>query len=233
MSRSGALLHLQGIDLELDAHQARLQAIEKALGDDPAIRQAQRELVEAQAQLRSAHAVVQNLEFDSQNLAAKIAEVEGRTYSGLVKNPKELQDLQNEAASLKRRRGDLEEKQFDALVASEAAETRNADAQQRLKRAEAASAEAHRSLAEERTQLQATVTRLQANRDASLPSIPPGDLEVYARLRQSKKGRAVSQLDEGACTACGVAPSSSRIQDARQGAQLILCGNCGRILCAD
>jgi predicted nucleic acid-binding Zn-ribbon protein len=43
----------------------------------------------------------------------------------------------------------------------------------------------------------------------------------------------VSTLEDGACTACGVAPSSSRIQSARQGNELILCGNCGRILCAD
>jgi predicted nucleic acid-binding Zn-ribbon protein len=55
---------------------------------------------------------------------------------------------------------------------------------------------------------------------------------LYDRLRPAKKGRAVALLEDGVCTACGVAPSSSRIQSARQGNDLVLCGNCGRILCA-
>lgn len=233
MSRSATLLQLQGIDLELDAARARLRAIEVALGDDPAVKQAQRDLMAAQAQLHTARVAVQNLEFDGQNLGAKIAEVDGRMYSGAVTSPKELQDLQNEVTSLKRRREALEEKQFEALLAAEGAEVSFAEAQHRLQTAEAAAAQAHGNLREERERLRTSVARLEINRGASVVSVSPSDLELYNRLRQSKNGRAVSQLDEGACTTCGVEPSSSRIQDARQGNDLILCGNCGRILCAD
>jgi predicted nucleic acid-binding Zn-ribbon protein len=233
MSRAASLLRLQGIDLELDAARARLRAIETALGDDPAVRQAQRDLLETQAQIQAARVTVQHLEIDGQSLGAKIAEVDGRMYSGLVTSPKELQDLQNEAASLRRRREALEEKQFEALLVAESAEVRNAEVQHRLDAAEATAAEAHGNLREEREQLRTAVARLEINHTAAATSIPAADFELYGRLRQSKKGRAVSHLDEGACTACGVAPSSSRIQDARQGNELILCGNCGRILCAD
>jgi len=233
MSRAASLLQLQSIDLELDANRARLGAIEIALGDDPAVKQAQRDVVDAQAQLHAGRVVVQNLEYDGQTLGQKIAEVESRLYGGVVTNPKELQDLQNEGASLRRRREALEEKQFEAMLAVEAAEVRGAEAQHRLQQAEAAASAAHGNLREERERLRTAVARLEINRGASVAGIPAGDLELYTRLRQSKKGRAVSQLDEGACTACGVAPSSSRIQDARQGNDIILCGNCGRILCAD
>jgi len=233
MSRAASLLQLQSIDLELDANHARLRAIEIALGDDPAFKQAQRDGVDAQAQLHAGRVVVQNLEYESQTLGQKIAEVESRLYGGTVTNPKELQDLQNEGASLRRRREALEEKQFEAMLAVEAAEVRGAEAQHRLEQAEAAASAAHGNLREERERLRIAVARLDINRGASAAGIPAGDLELYMRLRQNKKGRAVSQLDEGACTACGVAPSSSRIQDARQGNEIILCGNCGRILCAD
>jgi predicted nucleic acid-binding Zn-ribbon protein len=233
MSRAAALLQLQGIDLELDAAQARMRVIEAALGEDPAVRQAQRDLVEAEAQLQAAHVAARNLELENQTLAEKLAEVDGRMYSGAVTNPKELQDLQNESTSLQKRRSALEERQFDALLAAESAEVRQAETRHKLERAEASSAEAHGNLREEREKLRGSAARVQTNREAALTGIPPDDLALYTRLRQNKKGRAVSQLDEGACTACGVAPSSSRIQDARQGAQLVLCGNCGRILCAD
>jgi predicted nucleic acid-binding Zn-ribbon protein len=233
MSRAASLLQLQGIDLEMDSKRARLRAIEIALGDDPAVQNAQRELLEAQSALHVARVSVQNLEFDGQSLGQKIAEVDGRMYGGKVTNPKELQDLQSEVTSLQHRRAALEEKQFEALLNAESAEVRSADVQHRLDRAETVAAEAHGNLREEREELQTGLARLQINRDAVAAPIPPADLEIYDRLRQSKKGRAVSQLDEGACTACGVAPSSSRIQDARQGNEIILCGNCGRILCAD
>lgn len=226
-------MQLQGIDLELDANRARLRAIEAALGDDPAVQQAQRDLLEAEVQLHAARVAVQNLEFDGQNLGEKIAEVDVRMYSGAVNHPKELQDLQNEVTSLRRRREALEEKQFEALLVAETAEVRSVEVRHRLDRAETAAAEAHGNLREEREQLKVSAARLGINRDVVAASIPVPDLELYTRLRQSKKGRAVSQLDEGACTACGVAPSSSRIQDARQGNDIILCGNCGRILCAD
>jgi predicted nucleic acid-binding Zn-ribbon protein len=233
MSRAASLLQLQGIDLEMDAKRMRLRAIEAALGDDPVVQKAQRELVDAQAQLHTARVATQNLEFDSQNLGEKIAEVDGRMYSGAVSNPKELQDLQNEVTSLRRRRQSLEEKQFEALLIAENAEIRSAEVQHRLEQAETAAAEAHGNLREEREQLQLALARLQVNYDAAAAYGSAADLELYSRLRQSKKGRAVSQIDEGACTACGVAPSSSRIQDARQGNEIVLCGNCGRILCAD
>ena len=232
MSRAASLLQLQGIDLEIDVKQNRLKAIEVALGEDPTVKKAQHDLLEAQAQTHTARVVVQGLEHENQSLAQKIADVDGRMYGGKVSNPKELQDLQNDVAFLQRRREALEEKQFEALLTTEAAEVLQRDVQQRLERAESAAAEAHGSLREEREQLRVDLARLQVNRDQAAAPISAADLEIYTRLRQSKKGRAVSELDEGACTACGVAPSSSRIQDARQGNDLILCGSCGRILCA-
>ena len=233
MSRAASLLQLQGIDLEMDAKRARLGAIDTALGDDPTVQKAQRDLIAAQAQLHVARVAIQHLEFDGQNLAEKIAEVDGRMYSGSITSPKELQDLQNEVTSLRRRREALEEKQFEALLTADTAEIQMNDVQHRLERAETAAAESHGNLREERELLQIALARLEVNHAAAGASISAPDVEIYGRLRQGKKGRAVSQLDEGACSACGVAPSSSRIQDARQGNDIILCGNCGRILCAD
>src|SRR5712671_3454581 len=122
MSRAASLLQLQGFDLEIDVKQNRLRAIEVALGDDPTVKKAQRDLLEAQAQVRAARVGVQGLEHENQDLAQKIAEVDGRMYGGKVTNPKELQDMQNDVASLQRRRGALEEKQFEALLTAEAAE---------------------------------------------------------------------------------------------------------------
>jgi len=233
MSRASALLRLQNVDVEMDGHRARLAAIAAALADDPAVRAAQRGLVEAQATLQSARGAVQNLEYENQTLSEKITDISERTYSGGVTQPKVLQDLQRDLESLNRRRAGLEEQQFEALVAAEEAEAHQVRLQHELKQLEAKLAEQHGSLLEEREKLEASLERLQMNREAVLTSIPPADRELYDRLRSAKKGRAISRMEDGSCGACGVAPSSSRIQSARQGNELILCGNCGRILLAE
>jgi predicted nucleic acid-binding Zn-ribbon protein len=233
MSRSATLLQLQGHDLNLEGQRARLAAIAAALGDDPALRAAERDELEAQSALHQARVAVQHLEYEGQTLAQKIAETSDRMYGGAVTNPKELKDLQLELDSLQRRRGALEERQFEALVAAEAAEARHAQLEQALHAAEAAAAASQGSLLDERGRLNQLVAQLEVEREAVRAQASTADLELYDRLRPAKNGRAVSTLDGGACSACGVAPSSSRVQSARQGNDLILCGNCGRILCAD
>jgi len=230
MSRATALFRLQGIDSELDACRARLKAVDELLSDSPAVREAHQRVVEAQTQLHTARVALQSLELDSQAFSEKIAEVEERLYSGRVANPKELRDLEQDIASLKRQRAAVEERQLEALIRAEAAEAELGSAQARQQQVDQETAETHGSLLEERNGLNARLERLEIEREAVTAPIPPDDREAYERLRRIKNGRAVVQLEEGVCTACGVAPSSSRIQSVRQGNELVRCGNCDRIL---
>ena len=233
MSRASALLQLQSVDLEIDAHRARLDVIDAALGDDPAIRAAQHDLLVARTDLDAARVAMKNLEHEGLSLGDKISEISERAYGGGVTQPKVLQDLQRDLESLNRRRAGLEEQQFEALVAAEAAEVRHQALEAELRQLETQVAAQHGTLLDERRQHEASLARLQVSREAVASSIPAPDQALYDRLRAAKKGRAVARLEDGTCTACGVAPSSSRIQSARQGNDLILCGNCGRILSAD
>jgi uncharacterized protein len=233
MSRAASLLHLQSLDSELDRHRARLVAIAAAMGDDPALKAAQQDLEAARKQVYVARLDSQRLEHESQTLNDKISEVSQRMYGGGVTNPKELQDLAMDLESLQRRRAALEEQQFEALMTAEAAEARELSLRRQVAEAEAAMSASHGLLSHERQNLLSEISRLDLSRDAARASLAPGDLEVYDRLRQAKKGRAVVKLEDGTCTGCGVAPSSSRIQTARRNDELILCGNCGRILSAD
>ncbi len=233
MSRASSLLQLQAVDLEMDGYRARVNAIAVALGDDPAVRAAKLRLLDAQTQIHTAKVAVQKLEYERQTLSDKISEISERAYGGGVKQPKVLQDLQKDLESLNRRRAGHEEQQFEARVAAEAAEATQQGLQHGLEVLEAEVARQHGALYEERVALQGNLERLEGNRQAMLASIPPADQELYDRLRLSKRGRAVSRMEDGSCGACGVAPSSSRNQSARQGGELILCGNCGRILLSD
>lgn len=232
MSRVANLYRLQTIDSQLDARRARLEAVRVALSQSAAVEQARGQLTLAESALKQARRDLQDAELAVQSQSAKISDVEARLYGGGVRNPKELQDLQRDAESLKRLRQSLEDRQLDAMGALETAEAAHALAHAALLAAVAEAEHSNAELAKEKRTLEHEIQRLEVEREAAEASLSPEDLRTYGDLRARKRGVAVSRLDDSVCSSCGVAPSSSRIQDARQGNQLIRCGNCERILFA-
>jgi predicted nucleic acid-binding Zn-ribbon protein len=86
------------------------------------------------------------------------------------------------------------------------------------------------TLASERANLETDMEKLNAQREAAVAQVLPADLELYLSLRKSKRGVAVVRFEAEACAGCGVSPSTSRVDSARSGQDIIQCGNCGRIL---
>lgn len=230
MSRVSSLYRLQEIDLDLDASRARLAEIERALSGHPAVAAARERLLSAETHYRSARVTLQELELENGSLAAKIGDAEQRLYSGRIRNPKELQDLQTEIESLKRRLAANEERQLNALIAAEVAETQAAGSQNDLQTAETEAAHQQSVLSDERSQIEARLRRLEPERAALREALPEFDRQVYDRLRQTKHGRALARLDDGACSACGLEPTPAVRQEARRAAELVRCPGCDRIL---
>jgi predicted nucleic acid-binding Zn-ribbon protein len=230
MSRAAALMRLQQIDTEMDARQARLAEIEQDLAADQGLAAAQAALAAAARSLAATRNSVRALEAEAQALSTKAAEVERTLYAGRVTNPKELVDMQEELASLKRRRASLEDEILDGMVEAEAEEQVEREAQAAVGKVEGALGASRQKLADERGAIEAALTRLETQHEAAEAPVPAEDRRLYQSLRQRKHGVAVARLEEGACGACGVAPSSSRAQAARHSVELVFCGNCERIL---
>src|SRR5690348_7983959 len=95
-SKATALYQLQQLDLELERVNAEAQAINTALRDDSALRQAKEELEAAQATLRQHQHALQQAEQELASLAARIKGHQDRLYSGSIANPRELGALQQE-----------------------------------------------------------------------------------------------------------------------------------------
>jgi predicted nucleic acid-binding Zn-ribbon protein len=232
MSRASSLYRLQRIDTELDTRRAQLAEVNVKLAGSPAVQKAQTALAEAEAALAEARRKAKALADNSQSLADKIAEIESQLYGGKITNPRELKDLQADAESIKRRRSGVDDEQLAAMEAVEAAEARAAKAREALAAAEAARAEEQTNLLRDKGAIEALIAKAEGEREAALNGIDAADLAAYDALRPRKRGVAVALLEDGACTACGEAPSSSRIQAVRQGNDLVRCSNCDRILCA-
>ena len=233
MSRASALYRLQELDLQLDQRHTRLSEIDQELHDDALTRAIHQRALEVEAQLKAARVSQRSLEYDIQVQNEKIAEIEVQLYGGGVSNTKELQDLQKDVESRRRRRAGVEEQQFEALMRVETAEIELARTLEGLTHAEEEEARHKTHLAEERDRLLAQVAQLESDHEVAAASVPAADRAVYARLRQAKKGHVVALLADGVCAACGVEPASSQMQIVRQGHELTQCPNCERILYAE
>jgi uncharacterized protein len=230
MSQTLSLYRLQQIDSQIDRTQVRLQAIQKILEDDAELRLASEQAQSSEADYVSAERVLKQAEADVQNQHIKIEQTESSLYSGTTHSPKELQDLQNDVAALKRHRVTLEDCQLEAMLASEKAEIAFRSARENLQAVRNRLVDQNRSLHQELETLQKEIDRLSTERNATAGAIPPDAIELYDQLRQQKRGLAIATISDNSCDACGSTLSLAQMQSARSSGQMALCPSCGRIL---
>jgi predicted nucleic acid-binding Zn-ribbon protein len=229
MTNGASLYRLQCLDSEADEEQRRLAEIEATLGESEPLKQARRAVESAQALVKEWSVQQRDLELEIQGLTDKTTRSEQRLYSGAVKNPKELADLQAEVAALKRRQQKLEDDLLEIMIEREGAEASHAQAQAHLDETQAGWLAQQEDLLSEKETLQEKLAEVEQARAALIPTIEAGELATYQALRRRKGGKAVVQMSEGACEGCGIAVSPSLEWQLRQG-ELTTCSNCERIL---
>lgn len=232
MSSSFHLYQLQKIDTQLDQISQRSNEIQRLLEEDTNLRAAKQQLEAAEKQARIARQALHQVEASVQAKRVKKEQSEASLYGGLIKNPKELQDLQNEVASLKRVITKLEDEELEAMIAVEEAEDALKTAQQQMAQAQAEFTQQNASLTGEQSQLTRTAERLHAERELVTSQISVDSISSYDRLRKAKRGVAVAFVDEDSCGTCGAALTPAERQSARSPHQIVLCPSCGRILYA-
>jgi predicted nucleic acid-binding Zn-ribbon protein len=233
MNRSHLLYRLQTIDLEIGNGQRRLEEVEADLGESEELRQARRAVQKAEGELSRWRTTLRDLELEARSLTAKITSAEERLYSGRVTNPKELANLQDEVSYLKRRRGELEDRQLEAMVEVEEYEAEVDSRKASLAQIEAEWSQAQKRLTGERSQLEERLARLEEERVKMEGMIGPEDLALYGELRGRKGGQAVALLKGGVCQACMVTLPTSQVQQVRSRDSLSFCSSCQRILYAE
>lgn len=230
MSRAEPLYRLQLVDIELDQAARTLREVETALAGNPAVRHAQSELAAAQKVYATLSAQVRSLELDSKSQDARLREAEERLYSGNVRSPKELIDLQRDIEMLKRQRDQMSETLLAAMLEMDEAQRLVAHCQKALDEASAHWEGDSVTLREQRRAAQERIAASNEQRAAIVAVVSPADLALYQTLRSRKtNGVAVAVVKGKACSQCGEAPSSLLLQQAR-GETLVMCPNCGRIL---
>jgi predicted nucleic acid-binding Zn-ribbon protein len=224
------LYQLQTLDSEVDKINQQLAEIAADLGESEALKQAKAQAEAQEKALRQIQATMQDLNLEVKTLADKIAQQEKTSYQGKVLSAKEAANLQDEINSLKRRHGQREELLLEAMVGTEEAEEHLKQARAELATVQAGWQADQERLTLQQANLKARSAQIGQQRPVMVKIIDEDDLEEYEDLRRRKAGRAVAPVKDGICLGCGVGASSSRVQHARSGVELIYCGTCGRIL---
>lgn len=229
MTSISELFALQEIDLAIAADRASIADIDSRAGEPEELTEARAAARAAQEALRDAEHKFKESEFEADELKAKIDPLEKKLYQGGMP-PKELEDLQADIDSIKRRRSALEDAALAAMDALEAAQQAAADTGRTLDQLIEQHGAEREDMGQRREEIEAEIARLEGEREEAASEIDASLLALYEKLRENKGGRAVAKLEGGACQGCRISLPMNVQQRARAGANVVQCPSCERIL---
>ena len=228
------LLELADLDTEL----GRLDHRRRSLPENAELGQ----LAERTAKVRDATTIadtdladldrdLSRAERDVDQVRVRIDRDTVRLNAGQVSNARELESLQSEVVSLRKRQGDLEEVVLELMERREAAQSRHdaaaAEAQVTTAETDAVTARRDAALAEIGEQ----AAKAADTRAGVVAEIPAALLTLYDKIRASS-GRGAALLRRGQCEGCRETLSTVELNEVRAAApdEVIRHEECGRIL---
>jgi predicted nucleic acid-binding Zn-ribbon protein len=229
MSQAKVLYDLQQMDDQIRAGKQRLGDVLRAQKETEALAAARKQATAAATELQKWQTRHTDLRLELGSINEKAKRSEERLYSGNVKNPKELNDLQREIEALGRRRATVEDEMLEAMIMVEESEVAKTAADEKLAAVEASWQADQGQLKQEQNELAIRLNTLLGRREQQVRLADPNLLKTYTTLAQKKNGSAVAGLRDNTCLGCRLTIPAHKAKDAREG-KLIYCDNCGRIL---
>ena len=229
------LLDLQALDATLDRLAHRRRALPEAAALEVLagrLATTHDEVVRAETDVSDLTGEQDRIETDVQVVRTRMARDQERLDTGQVGNPRELENLQSEVVSLRRRQGDLEDKELEVMERREEAEHRLATL--RARHAELLAEEA--DLRSRRDQafagIDAEASAAAAERTPVRAEVPADLLALYDRIRASSGGVGAAALQHGRCEGCRLSLSPVALNAIRAAAPdaVLRCEECSRIL---
>lgn len=228
MNMAKQLYQLQEVDFEIEAAQQEWRRLKSRLGERQALIAAQARLTSEKRRLDELKRQQNSAEWEIDDLVNRISEAEEQLYSGRIKNPKELTNLQHEVGILKSKRDQLENKALEIMDQVEHAGADAAALNSEFNKLEAEWHRQQKQILGEIETLKNKLSELEQKRQLCSGAIDPQAVALYDKLRK-QKGQAVAKIEQGICRGCRISLSFSELQQARSG-NLVQCSSCGRIL---
>ena len=230
MTSIADLYRLQEVDLALQSARDDLTDVQSRLGEPEELIEVRHAAEERQEAQRVAEKDFKEREWEADEQQRKIEKPEQKLYEGKVSNPKELEDLQKDVESLKRRRIVLDDEAFAAMERLDEAERGLAEAQRHLEELTGTTGVEQDELRARQSTLEGEIASLEGQRAELAAGGDEVLLDRYDELRAGRQGQAVAKVQGGSCQGCRILLPVNLIQRARAGDEVVQCNNCERIL---
>lgn len=230
-----ALLDLQALDATLDrlAHRRRtlpeLAAL-AALAEE--ISAVQDDIVRAETEVSDLTSEQDRIDGDVEVVRSRMTRDQRRLDTGQVGSPRELESLQSEIVSLRRRQRDLEDAELEVMQRREEAEGRLAALSELLASLAAEQSELTSRRDAKFADIDAEAADATQRREPVRAQIPADLLALYDRIRSASGGVGAAALQHGRCEGCRLSlpPVDLNAYKAAPPDAVLRCEECGRIL---
>ncbi len=228
MSLPEQLHKLQRIDLDLQRKQQELDEAKNRLSDNKALVAAESRLSSEKEQLADLRTSQKTSEWELEDLQEKARQTNSKLYGGTTKNPKELVNLEKEAAMLKSQISRKEDPLLGLMSQAEETAARvNASAEE-FERLKEEWQQTQETLGLRKSEVETVLGRLGETRAGLAKQIDSEVLDLYERIRLTKE-LAVVKIERGRCQGCHITVPTSQWQKAKAG-NIVQCSSCNRIL---
>jgi predicted nucleic acid-binding Zn-ribbon protein len=238
MSRWESLLAVQGHDTRVDQLARRLDTLPVRAELASAAEQVavvDRQLASVDERRGELTRSQQRLEDEIASLTERANQAEKQLYSGAVSNPRELQALQDDVASIRRRIAQIEDDELEIMELSEPVDAQRAELVAERERLEAETERLTGELAAAESEIATELASVRSERDEAAADVPSELWAEYDMLRSQLGGVAVARLVGTTCQGCHLQLSAVEVDRIRKLGvdELVHCEECGRLLVRD
>jgi hypothetical protein len=230
MNQRTFLYQLQLIDHDLDKNEKRLSELRDLISFNSDEKLIEQEISALLIEKKSQNQKLNKISDEANIIQEKITKSEQSLYDGSIKNPKELQSVNIEIDSLKKRRTVLDEQQLEFLFLID-----NLDEQLKIKEESLSTLLVRKNDQKEIFQIEIDeiekiIKKLNIDKNPVLNQIENSYLETYEKLRKTKNKIAISIIIDNACSICGNGLPPMEVQKAKSSIDEIFCPVCKRFL---
>lgn len=235
MTRWDTLLAVQEHDTHADqlVHRSQtLPARATLAGLEGKVAEVDRAIAEVDSRLKDLNRSQQRLEDEVASLRMRAAQADKQLYSGTTNNPRELQALQDDIDSIRRRIAKVEDDELEVMEATEPVDAERAVLVARRDRHDEQAQALRVEVAEAEAAIAAELAEVREQREIAAKAVPEDLWPEYDRLRASLGGIAIARLVGSTCQGCHLALSAVEIDRIRKLSvdELVHCEECGRLL---
>jgi predicted nucleic acid-binding Zn-ribbon protein len=228
------IFELQLLDNEIMQANTKLKSlpeIEQLLHIDKRITAATDELATVKAEADQIALELRRGEVDVETVTDRIKKDEARLASGNA-TPKELEQLQHEVGTLRKRQETLEEIELEIMVRSEAITARTNTLTTDLASLETLKAEINQRLTTASGEINTVITNKKSDREKVVVKIEKPLIDLYEKIRTASGGVAAAALVGNKCNGCNLAINAVEMERIKSLAkdELLRCEECRRIL---